>query len=133
MLIGTFGKLLVLFTAVALMAWGMTPGATLGWLAKLLAIDLGAALFVPLVWPHVRGIRKGDKLVVTEEQSKAKIMALFGLFNGKAIDDGRINGVIKVELFDGSVAFGTIVKYEGFLSNAEVRILERSIPIEIKG
>lgn len=133
MLLGFFGTLLLLFTAIALIVYGITPAATLGYLAKLLAIDIGAAILALIAWPYARGIRKGDKVVVTEEPAKAKIMALFGLFNGRALDNGRLGGVIKVELFDGSMALGTITKYEGLLSNAEVKLLERSIPVEIKG
>ena len=133
MLVGLFGKLVLIFTAVVLIVWGTTNGASLGDLAKLIAVDIGASLLIPLAWPHIRGIRKGDKIIVTEESSKAKIIALLGLFNGKALDDGRVNGIIKVEMFDGSIALGTITKYEGFLSNAEVKLFEKSVTVEIKG
>lgn len=133
MLLGFFGMLLLLFVAIAAVVWGLTPGSSLIELAKFLAVAVGSATLVVIGWPYARGIRKGDKVVVTEEPTKAKIMALFGMFNGKALDNGRLGGVIKVELFDGSIALGTITKYEGLLSNAEVRLLERRIPIEIRG
>jgi len=133
MLLGFLFSVMLLFTAVALIVFGITPDATLWYLAKLIAIDIGAAILVVFAWPYIRGVRKGDNVIVAEESTKGKIMMLFGVFNGKALDDGKIGSVIKVELFDGSVGLATITKYEGLFSNAEVKLLERTIPVEIKG
>jgi len=133
MLIRLFGKILILFTACALLGYGLIPSATLGLLAKLLAIAFGGSLLVPIIHTNLRGIKKGDKVNVVDETSRFPKFLFFAISNGVALDNGRANEQIKIELLDGSVGIGTITKYEGFFSNPEVKLLEKSIPIEIKG
>jgi len=133
MLVGLFTKLFVLFVAVSLIYYALTPSAGLGFLAKLLALDLGVAILIPVVYPFIRGIKKGDKLTVTQEGSSAPVFTIFiGFSNGIALENGKIGGAIKVELIDKSIAVCKISKYEGFFSNPEAKILQREIPIEIR-
>ncbi|MEM2974418.1 MAG: hypothetical protein QW112_02225 [Candidatus Micrarchaeia archaeon] len=134
MLAGIAARLLLIFTAVSLIYYGLTPGAGLGLLAKLLAIDVGGAILVTLAYPYIRGVKKGDKISVVEDRAPAgPAWTIFiGLSNGTALDDGRLGDAIKVELLDRSIAICRISKYEGFFSNHEAKILQREIPIEIR-
>lgn len=130
-MLGLFAKLLVLFLAASLIYYGIIPGASLGMLAKLIALGLGAAILVPLVYPFVKGIRKGDRINVSEERGPVWTVFI-GLSNGMAMENGRIGDAIKIELIDKSIAIARISKYEGFFSNAEAKLLQREIPIEIR-
>jgi hypothetical protein len=133
MLMGFFFKLLVTFTAAALLTFGLGPAGGLGWLAKLLAIDFGAALLAVVVWPHIRGVAKGDKIFVVDAGAPIIMLLGLGITNARALDSGRIGQSVKVELMDGSIGFAEIISYEGILSDAKARLLERTVPIEIKG
>ena len=132
MLIGSFVKLIVLFVAASLIYFGMTPSVGLGALLKLLALSLGAAISLPLVYPFIKGVRKGEKIVVSEERAPAVFTLFIGLSNGIALEGGRMGDAIKIELIDKSIAICRISRYEGFFSNAEAKILTREIPIEIR-
>jgi hypothetical protein len=131
MMFGSFVKLLVLFVAASLIYYGLTPSASLGMLAKLIALGLGAAIIVPLVYPFAMGIRKGDRINVSEERGPVWTVFI-GLSNGMALENGRVGDAIKIELIDKSIAIARISKYEGFFSNAEAKLLQREIPIEIR-
>ncbi len=130
MLIGFFARVLVFFTAMALILFGITPNATLGLLAKLIAIDIGLALVTLLAYPQIRGIRKGDRIIVSEEKLP---IFLFGFTNAVAMSDGRFNDLIQFELMDGTTGIGKVSRYEGLLTNPEVKVMEKNIPIEIRG
>lgn len=135
MLIGLAVKLIVLFVAASLIYFSLTPSAGLGMLAKSMALAFGAAILIPLIYPFIRGVRNGDRINVTQEGNALAIPAftiIMGLSNGTAIESGRIGDAIKIELIDRSIAIARISKYEGFFSNAEAKILQREIPIEIR-
>ena len=131
MLVGLTARLLVVFVAASLIYFGLTPSAGLIFLAKLVAVSIGAAILVPIAYPFVKGIRKGDKLIVSEERGPA-FTIFIGMSNGTALENGRLGDAIKIELIDKSIAVCRISKYEGFFSNAEAKVLERTIPIEIR-
>ena len=130
MLIGFFSKTIVLFTALALIAFGVTPNATLGYLAKLAALDVGLSLLTLFVYPYVRGVRKGDRLIVSDERTP---VFLFGFANAVATSDGWVNDLIQFELIDGTTGIGKVSRYEGIISNAEIKVMEKNVPIEIRG
>ena len=136
MLFGLFLRLGVLFFAVSLIYFGITPGIGLGSLAKFLALSLGAAIILPVIYPFARGIKNGDKIQVIQESGSnlpfQAVTIIMGLSNGIALQNGRVGDAIKIELVDKSIAIAKISKYEGFFSNAEAKILQREIPIEIR-
>ena len=135
MLIGLMLKLLVLFVAASLIYFGITPSVGLGTLAKSLALALGAAILIPFPYLLVRGIRKGDRITVTQEGNPLTtnpFTIILGISNGIALESGRVGNAIKIELIDKSIAIARISRYEGLLSNAEAKILQREIPIEIR-
>lgn len=131
MMFGLFVKLLVLFVAASLIYYGITQSAGLGMLAKLIALGTGTAILIPLIYPFAMGIRKGDRINVSEERGPAWTVFI-GLSNGMALENGRVGDAIKIELIDKSIAIARISKYEGFFSNAEAKLLQREIPIEIR-
>jgi len=128
MLFGFFIKTLAVFTAAALLIYGITSSASLGYLAKLVAIDLGLSIITLVVYPHFRGIKKGDRIIVSDEKT---LLLLFGFTNGIAITDGRINDFVQFELIDGTTGIGKVSRYEGFLTSAEIKVMEKNVKIEI--
>lgn len=54
-----FFKAILLFTAAALIVYAVTPTG-IDVLLKLLAFAFGSAILSPFVYPHLRGVRKGD-------------------------------------------------------------------------
>jgi hypothetical protein len=114
LLLFLFFEVLILFCAVALIAFGIYGGSLLA-LIKYLAIALGAAIIVTIVYPYIRGVRKGDKILVDGAMAIG--------FNGIALDNGRIGAVIRVELLNKEVVFCEIESYEGFLSFARAKLL----------
>lgn len=128
MLLNLFIKMLVFFTAVALLLFGLTPDATFSYLARLLAVSLGSTIIIAIIYPHARGIKKGDQLLVMEEFPTI----FFGATNATALNNGRAGEIIKIEFIDKSTGMGEIVSYEGFFSAPKVKLLERTVPIEIR-
>lgn len=128
MLINLLWKIMWGLTAISLIVYALTPNATLGFLAKLFALNWGIALVVFLGWPHVRGVRKGDVIFVSEENS---FPIIFALPNAVAKSNGRLNGLIQVDFGDGSAGIGKIIKYQGLITHAEVKLLEKDIPVEM--
>ncbi len=114
MLIFLFIKILILFSAIALIAFGFF-GAGLISLLKYLAVALGASVIFTIIYPYVRGVKKGDKILVNGEIAIG--------FNGISLDDGRIGNVIKVELFNREIVFCEVTSYEGLFSYAKAKFL----------
>jgi len=128
MLINLISKVIMGLTAIALIVYAVTPNATLGYLAKLFALNWGVALVVFLAWPHVRGVKNGDLIFVSEESS---LPLLFALPNATSKDNGRLNGFIRVEFGDGTTGIGKIVKYQGLITHAEVKLFEKDVPMKV--
>ena len=121
MLIGLIWKMLVALTALSLIVYAVTPDASITYLLKLFALNWGLVLVTIIVWPHIRGVRKGDPLLVRGEN----IPILFSFPNAVALSNGRLNGYVEMKLVDGTVGIGKILRYQGIISNAEVELLEQ--------
>ncbi len=121
MLINALWKLLLILTASSLIIYALTPEASLGYLLKLFALNWGVLIVYAIAWPHIRGVRKGDPIVVRGEP----IAFFFTFPNAIAMSNGRLNGYVELKLMDGSFGIGKVVRYQGILSHAEVELLEQ--------
>lgn len=89
-------------------------------LAKALAFAIGLSLVITLFYPHIRGIRKGDRISVINNN----VPFLFGLGRtGFALMDGSLNKEIRIKFDDGKEAIGIIESYEGIFSPPKIRLL----------
>ena len=112
-------------------AYGLTPNAPIGFLFQLVAIDIGVSILLLFIYPYMRGVKKGDKLLVVDEKTPFLFMGL-PFSNAIATTDGKINDLVQFELAGNrGIGIGLIVKYEGILSNAEVKKMQTSLPIEM--
>ncbi|MCX8202568.1 MAG: hypothetical protein N3G74_02060 [Candidatus Micrarchaeota archaeon] len=128
MLINTLWKMLLALTAISLIVYALTPEATLGYLLKLFALNWGVLIVYAIAWPHIRGVRKGDPIVVRGQP----LTFFFAFPNAVAMSNARLNGYVELKLMDGTIGIGKVVRYQGILSHAEVELLEQhSTEIEI--
>ncbi|MBN2478156.1 hypothetical protein JXB01_02585 [Candidatus Micrarchaeota archaeon] len=124
MQLGIFFKIFIFLLAVSLIYFSFSPESIL-FLVKLVGLSLGVSLLISLVYPSLRGIKKGDKVKVITEG----VPSLFGR-SGIALGDAWVNREIRVRLNTGREVFGIVEDYGGFMSPAKVRILYEERLIE---
>jgi hypothetical protein len=125
-----FIKSLLLTTALSLLAYAILPGAGIDLLLKLLAASLGISLLSPLLYPHIRGVRKGDAVLVFAEGEAVPLVG-FAVKNGVALEDGRAGGIIRVGFPDGTEIACEIVGYPGLFTPARARVSQRAFEIKV--
>ncbi|MDO8340217.1 MAG: hypothetical protein Q7T16_06185 [Candidatus Burarchaeum sp.] len=122
-----FLRVFLLSCAASLMAYVLFPMPLLD-LSKLLALSLALTMLVPLAYPHIRGVRRGDSVDVVNEPQRAMLplQIPFLHFGGThlSLDDGRIGSRIRISMPDGTWREAVIVSYSGFLSPARVQLLQ---------
>ena len=119
MRIGLFSKLFVISLAVSLLAFAVVPEATVMFLLKAIALGLGFSILITVVYPGLRGIRRGDSVSVI---SNSVLPSIFGK-GGVALTTGKLNSEVRIRLDDGREAVGVIESYDGMLSLPRVRLL----------
>lgn len=129
MRIGLFFKTLVISVAGALIVYAVTP-YSLDFLLKLLALALGISLLTPLAYPYVRGVRKGDVVLLASYEASG-FANLLQMQTAVAITNGRIGSRIRVSLPNGDGAEGEIISYAGFITPARVKLVEREFNVSI--
>lgn len=112
-------KLVVGLFAVSLILFAVVPelGALLT-LAKMVAASFGISLLFVLLYPRVRGVKKGD----TVQVMKGALSRLFG-FTGTVQDDCRVGGEVRVKLPGGREAVGVLESYEGLFTPPRVKLV----------
>lgn len=116
--ISLFLKSIGLSVAIAFIAFAFV-GSGLLFLAKALALALGVSIVFALVYPHVRGIKKGDKISVITNNTHF----IFGFGRtGFALDNSGLHKEVRIRLDDGKEAIGIVESYESIFSPPKVRI-----------
>jgi hypothetical protein len=123
-----FFKALVLFTAAALIIYAVTPTG-IDFLLKLVALDVGLAMLMPFVYPHMRGVREGDQVGVVLSEKELPFSMLYARSDAVASSNARIGEKIKVTFQDGSEEECVVVSYAGLFTPAKVKILEKEIKV----
>jgi hypothetical protein len=123
-----FPKALIFFIALAFIIYGISPYTNTWDLVKLMAVAFGLSLLSPFLYPHIRGIKKGDTVqLVFEEQTPFQIF--YGNSTGVARESGRVGNEIRVELSDGSEEGCVIISYAGIFSPAKVKVMQKEIDV----
>ncbi|RLG20393.1 hypothetical protein DRN67_00090 [Candidatus Micrarchaeota archaeon] len=105
-------------------------------LVKLLALSLGITLIIPVLYPHLRGVRKGDVVQAVNAPMRSFLpipfLSAFSM-GGQfiSLDNGRIGSRIKVAMPDGSWREALVLSYSGLFNPARVRLLEAEHTIKI--
>lgn len=116
--VSLFLKSAALCIAAALIAFAFY-GTDLLFLAKGIALALGASIVLAVVYPHLRSIRRGDRVSLVKNNMPA---ILFGKA-GFALNDSALHREVRVKLDDGKEAIGIVESYESVLSPPKVRIV----------
>ncbi|MDO8554123.1 MAG: hypothetical protein Q7S22_04920 [Candidatus Micrarchaeota archaeon] len=117
--IAIFGKLLLVSLAIALVTFALLPEAGFLFLTKIIAFGIAISIASSLIYPELRGVKKGDPVSVVTSSS---IPALIGRV-GRALSNGKKSSEIRVRFDNGEEAMGIIEGYAGFISPPKVRIL----------
>ena len=115
----TFVKVFVLSMAAAALAYALFPDFGP---FRLFALAFGFALAFPFVYPHIRGVRAGDTLMI--EGGGGMPLLILGMGSAVALEDGRRGKVIGAAAGNGRKRKGIIVSYAGFFTPAKIRLLE---------
>jgi len=122
-----FLRVLLLSCAVSLIAYVVFPMPALV-LAKLLALSLAMSMLVPITYPHIRGVRRGDMVAVVNEQQRQMLPLPipFLQFGGThiSLDDGRVGSRIRISMPDGTWREATVLSYSSLLAPARVRLMQ---------
>lgn len=98
---------------------------------KLLALAIGFSLVASYVYPHARGVKKGDQLIaLVKGVSPTGGTPFLNSVIVNAVESGRLGQRIKIRLADGTEREGIITSYAGTLSPPAIRLTETEIPIE---
>ena len=129
-----FLRVLLLSCAASLISYVLFPMPALV-LAKLLALSLALTMLVPIAYPHIRGVRRGDAVdVVNDVQHQIIPLRIpFLNFGGThiSLDDGRIGSRIRISMPDGTWREAVVLSYSGFLSPARVQLVQQTANISI--
>lgn len=109
-MVGLFALSLIIFAAI--------PGIELITLAKMIAASFGVSLLFVLLYPQIRGVRKGDRVLV----AKGAFPRLLG-FSGTALRDARLGDEVPLKLRGGREAVGILQSYEGLFSPPYVEVV----------
>lgn len=129
-----FFKALVLFVAAALIGFGVyaiaVPGASMLTIIPLLALAVGLSLVAPFAYPHLRGVKKGDAVIIVFD---AQIpFTSFKIRSGVAKTSGRKGDLIRVVLNEGNEIQARVTDYSGILTPARTRVSEKEIEVEVR-
>jgi hypothetical protein len=104
-----------------------TVGGLLSDVWKLIAIAIAVSIATGYAWPKVRGVRRGDTLMTFVRRHHQTPMGI-ATFNEPlfvtALENGRTNAKIRVQLQNGSLAEGIIEEYAGTISPPSIRLTE---------
>jgi len=132
-------QVFILGSALALILFGLSGAinARLGFGDSILAhfwnleaLVVALAIILGYAYPHVRGIRRGDRIVAvfpTVQHSGGSAFALFNSGVAVALDDARVGGKVRIALANGRQAEARVSEYAGSFSLAVVQVTETEV------
>lgn len=119
-------QLMLGLCAISLIYFAAVPGVELLTLAKMVAGSLGITVLFMLLYPQLRGVKKGDKVQIVGFMpgplGNNPVMSLFGAF-GISLVDCKIGDDVRVRIGGGREAIGVLEAYEGWFSPARVKLM----------
>ena len=80
---------------------------------------MAISILTSIVYPEIRGIKTGDLVAVVNNSIVPIVIGKSGI----ALEQGKRNTKIRVQLSDGSEGLGIIESYEGIVSPPKIKIL----------
>ncbi len=99
-------------------------------LLKFIGLGVGVSLLIVVIYPSVRGIKRGDRVMVLGSSG----IAFLDLFSkvGMAMNDAKRGDHIRVRLDNGREVVGVVEEYESLFSLPKVRVLYEERAMESK-
>ncbi|MEM4367123.1 MAG: hypothetical protein QW035_03265 [Candidatus Anstonellales archaeon] len=116
-----FLKTIAFLVALSLISFGVLD-LTLGTLLKMIAGSFGIALLVAIFYPEIRGVKKGDKVIVTTGDMPGSFNIFLGKV-GEALTPGRAKQQIRVKLGKGKEVVGIVEDCGGIITEPKVRVI----------
>ncbi len=126
MKLGLFVKLFLVSSALALLAFALTPSTDILFLLKALALGMAISIIGALAYPEIRGVKRGDAVSVVISNS---IPSFIGRV-GRALSNARKNSELRVRFDNGEEAVGIVESYAGLISLPKIRIIYEEKMIE---
>ena len=128
-----FLRVFLLSSALSLLSFALLPAVELATLAKLLALSLAMTMLIPVTYPHMRGVRRGDMVQAVNAPQRSFLSIPFFQMPGQyvSLDSGRIGSRIKISMPDGNWREAVVLSYSGFLTPARVRLLETEASVRV--
>ncbi|MBU1197982.1 hypothetical protein KJ765_05755 [Candidatus Micrarchaeota archaeon] len=134
-------KAFVALLATSLIAYSFSiigvPGTPVDSFWKLFALVLGVSIVTGYAWPQLRGVRKGDMLMVVERRHQHEgdfIQNIIDSYLVTALEDGRIGNKIKVRISNqrnnNLKGEGVIISYAETLRPARIRLTESEVQVK---
>ncbi|MEM4295747.1 MAG: hypothetical protein QXS91_02995 [Candidatus Anstonellales archaeon] len=117
MMLKKFFALLGFLIAISLLAYGFF-GLGFDFLLRAIAISVGFSIIFLIFYPRIRGVRKGDEVVVVAYS----FMPSFLGRRGRVIRIHKNNVVVRLDE-DGREVTGILETYEELLSPPRVRLI----------
>jgi|FaiFalDrversion3_1042247.scaffolds.fasta_scaffold01359_5 membrane protein implicated in regulation of membrane protease activity len=117
MMLKKFFALFLFLVAISLLAYGIFS-LSFDNLLRMLAVSLGISLLFLIFYPRLRGVRKGDEVVVV---THSYVPSFLGR-KGKIVKIAKNYVIVELEE-SGKEVTGVIESYEGLLSPPRVRII----------
>lgn len=127
MRIWIFAKALAGFTVIAMVllffSTAKAASEILVDIIKFEGLALAAAIVTTAAYPYVRGVEIGEKVLII---STDPVTNRTNIHLATALENGKLNGRIKVALGNGSDAVCTIEAYSGIITPARGQISQES-------
>jgi len=133
------GRLLLVLIMAALLAYGLhqyinaalgVPSSIFDTAWQPLALALGLSIAGGLLYPHARGVKRGDVMIAElarTRHSPQGVMAFVESSPVTALSDGRSGQKIRVLLPNGKSAEGIVIGYAGTFTPSLIRITETEV------
>ena len=111
--------------------------AALGWKEsvfdsfwQLWAVAIGSSILIAFVFPYLRGVRKGDKLLASVPRAHSTPAGVYAFVEqtfATALENGRTGQKIKLRLANGRTGEGIVAEYAGTFGPHIVQVTETEI------
>lgn len=123
-----FLSVFLISVSVSLILFAVLPDAGLLFLAKLLAFSIAITLLSPFWYPHVRGLKPGDRVIIDSLSPMVRPRARLGTVS----TPGRLGDIITVIGDDGEEYKCKIISYPGTFSKARVRVHDNYRVVQVQ-
>jgi hypothetical protein len=123
-----FAKALAAFTVIAMIALFASPAQRtaeiLVDIIKYEGLALAASIVVMFAYPHVKGLEAGELVFIT---SSDPVTNNKSFFIATALENGKKQGNVRVNLGNGNEAVAVIDAYAGIIMPARGRLTQESM------